>query len=215
MEEQAGRRRYDSLRRQAQARQTRADIADAARRLFMSRGWAATTMRDVAREAKVSAPTVYAAYQNKTGLIWALADAADLTADLPRMLDELEGTSDPERHLAAMAGYDRRLFERAGDLITLVRDAGRSEPELAALYRQARRVADQTRVQVFSSWPDRTLRPGLDVRTAVDIYAALCNVDVYTTLTVEREWSPDQVEGWWGESLSRELLNPRRNPGPR
>ena len=43
--------------------------------------------------------------------------------------------------------------------------------------------------------------------TAVDVYAALCNIDVYTTLTIERAWPPDQVQHWWGEALARELLN--------
>jgi TetR/AcrR family transcriptional regulator, regulator of cefoperazone and chloramphenicol sensitivity len=201
-----GRRHYDSLRRLEQAKQTRAEIAEAARRLFVSQGWTATTVRDVAREAGVSVPTVYAAYQNKTGLVWALVDAADLTADLPRMLDELEDSATPEQQLSAMAAYDRRLFERAGDLITLVREAGRTEPELATLYEQARRQADQTRVQVFTAWPEGTLR--MDVPTAVDVYAALCNIDVYVTLTVERSWPPDRVAHWWGETLTRELLSP-------
>ncbi|MDQ7803604.1 helix-turn-helix domain-containing protein [Amycolatopsis sp. A133] len=198
-------RRYDSLRRLEQAQRTRADIAEAARRLFVSQGWAATTVRDVAREAGVSVPTVYAAYQNKTGLVRALADAADLTADLPRLLDELEAAAAPEGQLAAMAAFDRRLFERAGDLIALVREAGRTEPELADLYRAARKTADGTRVQVFTSWPEGTLRP--DVPTAVDVYAGLCNVDVYTTFTVERGWSPGRVERWWAGVLARELLS--------
>ncbi|MCV7287071.1 TetR/AcrR family transcriptional regulator [Mycolicibacterium wolinskyi] len=202
----ADRRRYDSLRRLAQAKQTRAEIADAARRLFVTHGWATTTVRDVARAAEVSVPTVYAAYQNKAGLVWALVDAADLSADLPQMLHELESGATPQAHLAAMAGYDRRLFERAGDLVALIREAGRTEPDLAALYRQAREAADQTRIQVFSGWPAGTLRAGLDVQQAVDIYAALCNVDVYTTLTVERGWPPDRVEHWWTEALARELI---------
>ncbi|MBF6327845.1 TetR/AcrR family transcriptional regulator [Nocardia transvalensis] len=206
MDSGTGRRRYDSLRRMAQAKQTHAEIADAARRLFVSRGWSATTVRDVAREAGVSVPTVYAAYESKKGLVRALVDAADLAADPARMVAELEATSDPERQLAGMVGYDRRLFERAGDLIVLVREAGRAEPDLAAVYEQGRRVADRTRVQVFSSWPGGTLRPGLELPTAVDIYAALCNIDVYTTLTVERGWSPDRVERWWTETLARELL---------
>lgn len=205
--QQAGRRRYDSLRRLAQAQQTRAEIARAARRLFVSRGWAATTVRDVAREAGVSVPTVYAAYQNKAGLAWALADAADLAAGLPQMLAEFETYPDPGRQLAAMGAYDRRLFERAGDLIALVREAGRTEPELAALYRQARQQADQTRIRVFSSWPPDTLRPGLDVPAAADIYAGLCNIDVYAILTNERGWAPDRVQNWWTEALARELLN--------
>jgi AcrR family transcriptional regulator len=205
---ETGGRRYESLRRTAQALETRAEIARAARSLFVSQGWAATTVRDVAREAGVSVPTVYSVYGNKTGLTLALADSADLSADVPQMVAELEAEyTDPPRQLAAMAAYDRRLFERAGDLIALVREAGRTEPELAAAYRDARRRADDTRVQVFSAWPGDTLRRGVDVPSAVDIYAALCNIDVYTTLTAERGWAPDRVERWWSGALARELLN--------
>ncbi|WP_280380846.1 TetR/AcrR family transcriptional regulator [Nocardia wallacei] len=200
------RRRYDSLRRQEQAHRTRADIAEAARRLFVSQGWAATTVRNVAREAGVSVPTVYAAYTNKPGLVWALVEAADLSADMSRMLAGLEGSADPRAQLAAMAGYDRRLFERSGDLIGLIREAGRTEPELAQVYRQARRLADDTRMEVFSAWPAATLRAGLDIPAAVDIFAALCNIDVYNTLTGERGWSPGRIERWWADTLARELL---------
>ncbi|AMW14871.1 TetR family transcriptional regulator [Streptomyces qaidamensis] len=208
MSEEPGRRRYDSLRRTAQAQQTRADVARAALRLFVSQGWAATTIRDVAREAGVSVPTVYAAYGNKSGLTRALADAADLSADVPRLVAALESpTADPAGQLAAMAGYDRRLYERAGDVITLVREAGRSEPELATLYDDSRRRGDRTRAQVFSSWPPGVLRTGLDVLSAVDVYAALCNIDVYAVLTGERGWSADQVEQWWCGVLVRELLH--------
>jgi len=200
------RRRYNSLRRMNQAHQTRAEIADAARRLFVEHGWAATTVRDVAREAGVSVPTVYAAYQNKPGLVWALVEATGVAADLSRMIDELERTADPRQNLAAMAAFDRRAFERSGDLIALVREAGRTEPDLADFYQRARRQADQTRVEVFTDWPAGTLRQDLDIATAVDVYAALCNIDVYTTLTVERSWPAERVERWWSESLARELL---------
>lgn len=204
------RRRYDSMRRTAQALQTRSEIADAARQLFVSQGWAATTVRDVAREAGVSVPTVYSVYGNKTGLTQALADAADLSADLDQQLADLDAaTDDPERQLAAMAGFDRRLYERAGDVIQLLREAARAEPELAAVYGEGRRTADRTRVEVFSGWRAGALREGLDVATAVDIYAGLCNVDVYRTFIDERGWSPDRVEEWWSAALARELLADR------
>ncbi|WP_431955349.1 TetR/AcrR family transcriptional regulator [Nocardia lijiangensis] len=204
--EEPTRRGYDSLRRHAQAQRTRADIAGAARRLFVSQGWALTTVRDVAQEAGVSVPTVYAAYGNKKGLVWALVDAADLSADLPRMLAELEESAAPARQLAAMAGYDRRLFERAGDLIVLIREAGRTETDLATVYETVRRAADQARAEILSAWPEDALRPDLDRSTALDVYAALCNIDVYTTLTVERGWQPDRVERWWSEALAHQLL---------
>ncbi|MGW6122420.1 TetR/AcrR family transcriptional regulator [Nocardia sp. NPDC055165] len=199
------RRRYDSLRRTLQAQATSIEIAQAARRLFVEQGWAATTVRDVAREAGVSVPTVYSAYGNKTGLIQAIVDAADLSADAPQMLDTLEAAAgDPRAQLAAMAGYDRRLYERAADVIALIREAGRTEPALATTYIDARHRADRTRIEVFTSWPPGTLRE--DLPTSVDIYAALCTIDVYTTLTTERGWSPDRVETWWTATLARELL---------
>ncbi|MCX4663556.1 TetR/AcrR family transcriptional regulator [Streptomyces uncialis] len=207
------RRPYDSLRRAAQARETRADIAHAARRLFLAQGWAATTVREVAREAGVSVPTVYATYGNKAGLTRALADAADLSADAAPLLAELTAPgATPARQLAAMAGYDRRLFERAGDVIALLREAGRTEPELAAAYREGREGGDGTRVRVFSTWAPAVLRAGLDIPAAVDVYAAICNIDVYSTLTAERGWSPGRVEEWWAGALGRELLSPGALP---
>ncbi|GAA5058149.1 TetR/AcrR family transcriptional regulator [Nocardia callitridis] len=200
------RRRYDSLRRTAKAQQTSAEIAAAARSLFVSKGWAATTVRDVAAEAGVSVPTVYAAYGNKAGLTKALADSADLSADMPRLLAELDRNPDPSAQLAAMAGYDRRLFERSGDVLLLVREAARAEPELAHTYRDARGRGDDAHRQVFTAWPPETLARGIDVASAVDIYGALCNIDVYTDLTEERGWTPERVERWWAETLVRELL---------
>ena len=194
-------RRYDSMRRATQAQQTRADIAHAAHHLFVTRGWAATTVRAVAEEAGVSVPTVYAAYGGKAGLAQALVDAAALTADRARQLEDLEAAAGPADQLAAMAAFDRRLFERAGDVIALVREAG---GDLAELYATARRDADEVRRQVFDSWPPGTLRT--DTPTAIDVYAALCSIDVYTTLTSERGWPPDRVERWWRDVLARELL---------
>ncbi|KAA9158464.1 TetR/AcrR family transcriptional regulator [Microbacterium lushaniae] len=202
----SARRRYDSdVRTQAAAR-TRAGIADAARSLFLERGWAATTVRDVAREAGVSVPTVYAVYGGKVGLAAALADSADLSAGLEELAAQLEEAPGPLEQLRVLVAYDRRLFEDSGDLIRVAREAGRSEPLLAATYRDRRHQGDQARARVFASWPAGALRDGVTVEDAVDVYAALCNIDVYTTLVAERGWSPDRVSTWWTDALARELL---------
>jgi AcrR family transcriptional regulator len=207
MAEDSEHRRYDSLLRTARADDTRDRIATAARALFVSRGWGSTTVREVARRAGVSVPTVYAVYGNKRGLAMALMDAADLAADPSRAQAEAEAAAgDPSRQLHASVAFDRRLFERAGDVITLLRDAGRTEPELAAAHRDGPRRGDQARLRVFSSWPAGTLREGVDPQRAVDIYAAVCSIDAYTELTLERGWTPDQVQQWWADALSRELL---------
>ena len=148
---------------------------------------------------------MYAAYGNKTGLALALSDAADIEADLPAEVAALEAAQgDPAGQLAAMAAFDRRLFERSGDLVAMLREAGRTESELATVYREGRRRADVFRAEVFGLWPQGTLKAGVD--ESVDVYAALCNIDTYLTLTEERSWSADRIETWWAGLLARELL---------
>jgi AcrR family transcriptional regulator len=198
-------REYDVTRRQEQASRTRDEIATAARQLFESRGWGQTTVRDIAKQARVSEPTVYKAYGGKAGLATALVDAADLAADVDRQLAELAAAGDADQQLAAMVAFDRRLFERGADLIRLLREAGRTEPELATAYREGRRRGEELRRRVFGDWPANAFARGVDPAHACDTYAALVNVDVYATLIDERGWTPDRVEQWWHATL-RTLL---------
>ncbi len=202
-----GSRRYDSPTRRAQAEETRRAIAAAARELFLERGWAGTRVRDVAVQAGVSEPSVYAVYGNKAGLAMALLDSLDDAADPMRMMRELdEAKGDPARQLAVLTEFDRRLFEHGGDAITVIREAGRTKPELAEVVVQGRQRGDRNRRRIFRSWPEGTLRDGLDVDGARDVYAALSNVDVYLVLTRERGWSPERVEKWWAETMARLIL---------
>ena len=207
MSRQAARRRYDSPRRRDQAEATRADIAAAARQLFLERGWAGTRVRDVAAAAGVSEPTVYAVYGSKAGLALALIDAAAEAADLGvQEADLTAAAGDPAGQLAAMAGFDRRLFERGGDVLGSLHDAGRAEPDLAAAYREGRAQADRVRQRVLGTWPPHAFREGMDPRLAADTYAALCNIDVYRILAEERGWSSEGIERWWRDSLIRLIL---------
>ena len=200
-------RAYDSPTRRAQAQQTRRLIADAARRLFMENGWAGTRVKDVAREAGVSEPTVYAVYGSKAGLVTALLDSLEGAADVPRQVTEVRAArGDAAGQLAAMAAFDRRLFEHGADAILVIREAASSKPEIAEVISRGRGRGEKLRVAVFDAWPPGTLREGLAPQDARDTFAALCNVDVYLVLTRERGWSPDKVERWWTDSLVRLLL---------
>ena len=200
-------RTYDSPKRRAQAEETRRAIAAAARTLFLERGWAATRVRDVAAAAGVSEPTVFAVYGNKAGLATGLLDSLDDAADPMRALRELdEATGDPHRQLAVFLEFDRRLFEHGAEAIVVIREAGRSKPELAGLIDQGRARGDRNRRRIFRSWPEGTFRDGVDVDRARDIYAALSHVDSYLVLTRERGWTAQQVEDFWISSLSELLL---------
>ena len=203
-----GRRKYDSQKRRAQAEETRQQIATAARRLFLERGWSSTRVRDVAMAAGVSEATVFAVHGNKAGLAKALVDSINDDADVPGLIARLQAAEgQPKEQLAAMVAFNRRLFEAGYDVIVLMREAQRAEPDLAAAYEEGRRRGSENRMWIFSSWPEDVLRAGHDPSSADDVCAALLNVDVYRVLVEERGWTPDQVELWWVDTLALLLID--------
>jgi hypothetical protein len=66
--------------------------------------------------------------------------------------------------------FDRRLFEQGYDVLVLMREAERSEPDVAAAYREGRRRGHKYQLRMFASWPAGAFRRG--------VFASMCNVDV-------------------------------------
>src|SRR5690349_23779529 len=71
-----GARRYHSPRRAEQAVATRRAVLDAARDLFVRKGYLATTVADIAREARVAVDTVYATVGRKPALLREVVETA-------------------------------------------------------------------------------------------------------------------------------------------
>jgi hypothetical protein len=117
---------------------------------------------------------------------------------------------DPPRQLAALVAIDRQLFEHGADAITVIREAGRSNPDLAPVYAAGRQQGEDARRRVYGSWPAEVWRDGVNLEVALDTAAALLNVDVYLELTQARRWSPDRVQEWWADTLVRLLLRDTR-----
>ena len=127
-------RRYDATRRRAAAEATRARVVASARRLFAERGYGATSIAAIARDAGVSVQTVYAAFTSKRGLLFAVLDAADAQAEVASLRDALRAAGgDPRRQLRLVVEFCVRFNRQAFDLVEIVRAAGSSDPDLAAL----------------------------------------------------------------------------------
>jgi len=69
-------RRYHSPRRAQQAAATRSAILASARELFVSQGYAATTVSDIARRAQVAVDTVYATIGRKPAVLRQVLETA-------------------------------------------------------------------------------------------------------------------------------------------
>jgi AcrR family transcriptional regulator len=78
-----------SLRAQSKLK-TRRRVLDAARRLFMERGYEAATIRDIAAQADLSTGAVFASFIDKTDLFNAV-----MAEDFQRQVEALRGASKP------------------------------------------------------------------------------------------------------------------------
>jgi TetR/AcrR family transcriptional regulator, regulator of cefoperazone and chloramphenicol sensitivity len=199
------RRSYSSPVRARQAESTRAAILAAARREFGHLGYFETTIESVAASAGVSAPTVYANFRSKAGLLSELIRDAGGDADIRGLAARALTVADPRSRLAAAARVVRTIMEREAELLGVLADAGRGHAELAAAWRQ---LHDQQHSALRGALAGLSLRAGLDLDGAADMLVALASPESYQLLVGERGWTPDRWELWLGESAGRLLLTP-------
>jgi AcrR family transcriptional regulator len=207
-------RRYDSPRRREQAAATRRQILEAAWRLFERQGYAATTMAAIAAEAGVALKTVYVAFETKSGVlrgVWHLllrGDVDDVPVGDRRWYQEVLEEPDPEAALRLNARNSRRVKERAGKLIAVIRPAAAQDADIAALWSRIQREFHENQAKVVEALAAKhALRPGLDVGSATDILWTLNHPDVWHLLVTERGWAPEDYERWFGDAACAELLS--------
>src|SRR5258705_7747281 len=81
-------------------------IEDVASDLFRERGYAATSIRDIARALSVQGASLYAHVTSKEDVLWAIVDRAatrfELAADAAQAAAEAHRPGDPAEALAAL-----------------------------------------------------------------------------------------------------------------
>jgi AcrR family transcriptional regulator len=210
-----GSRTYHSSLRVQQAAARRRALAEAARDLFVERGYPATTMDAVAKRADVSLKTVYNAYRTKAGLLRAVWDLS-LKGDLDEApvaergwYTALMSESDPHRQLAMAAANSRIVKTRIGPMLKVIRDAAPVDEDLTALWELIQTDFWANQRAIVESLADKgALRPGLDVQRATDLLWMLNHPDVWLLLVDRRGWSPEDWENWFAETCQEQLLAP-------
>jgi len=96
-------------RQQISAAATRQEILRTARRLFAERGYALTSVADLAQEAGVSLPTIYSSVGPKHAIVMALVEFLDFQAGGPDARSRADTVTDPAELIAFcrrhLAGY--------------------------------------------------------------------------------------------------------------
>lgn len=206
-------RRYDSELRKQQASQTRLRILDAAQELFAERGYAASTVEAIAREAGVAVDTVYAAFGSKRGVLKALLDVRVGGDDAPIDLLDRPGPqavrreTDQRRQIAAFAADISAIIERVRPVDDIIRGAAAVDADIAALRTKAQehRFRNMRRLAAWLA-ANGSLGDGLTEAEAAAIVWTMTSPEVHRLLRVDRGWTPERYSTWLRDSLTRILL---------
>ncbi|MEQ1787439.1 MAG: helix-turn-helix domain-containing protein [Acidimicrobiales bacterium] len=197
-------------RRQRSVR-TRAAIVDAAARMFVDRGYVATTIEAVAELAGVATQTVYYVFNTKRNLLAAVLDAsiAGDVEPLPVLdrswVSALGADGDAATAIDGLVAAGVAILARAAPVYEVVRRAS-ADAEVGLLLdenRRARRTDQQRLVEILEAAGH--LRPGLAVPTAADIVYGVLNEEVFQLLTVDCGWDLARFEAWVAELLRHQL----------
>jgi AcrR family transcriptional regulator len=201
---------YRSERRQEQAVATRQAIVEAARALFAERGYARTTVADIAAAAHVAVPTVYASVGPKPAILGELRKLIPVLADVPQDIESALGQlNDPAEVIAGPVAVIRRLMETSGDLMFAIEAAAPFEPIAAeaweegmALHRAAWAMAVR-RLEALGA-----LKQPRNAAKATDVLSFLSLPAAWRTLDHEYGWSYDHIEAWIVETALSLVVAP-------
>jgi AcrR family transcriptional regulator len=182
---------------------TRRRITGAARLLFRTRGYGATTLQAIAAEAGVATQTVYAVFGSKAGLLRALRDALVVQPEAEALYREALRAESADEKLGLFARSIARRWEAGGDIVRVHIEAASTDP---AIRQEVAAVLERrlTGIRGLVATLIGELRPGVgDPAAIVD---ALTMPEVHAELTGLHGWTSDEYEAWLARSLRSQLL---------
>jgi AcrR family transcriptional regulator len=206
-------RRYDASGRRTAAAENRHGIAQAARRLFLERGYAATTMAAIAEEAGVSHETVYASIGPKPVVFRHLVETALSGTDEPipplerDYARQVMAERDPSRLVDIYATAMRMTQERLAELFDVLTYGAKTAPELEEYRNELdSRRARYTRMIAEHMSVIGGLREGVGIGVAADVLFGFHSSEFYLLFVRDRGWKPDIFERWLADAWKRLLL---------
>ncbi len=211
----ASRRRYHSPQRAAQAARTRESVLDAARRLFGERGYAATTVADVAAAAGVAVDTLYATVGPKPALLRELVETAlsgQERAVPARDRDYVQAIAAAPRAETKIRIYAQAVTAIQGRLAPVfvaLREAAASDPACGALWTEiSERRARNMREFAADLRATGQLRDDLSDPEVADVVWSMNAAEYWALLVGQRGWTADRFQAWLEDAWIRLLLHP-------
>jgi AcrR family transcriptional regulator len=214
-------RRYDASRRRQQARENQRRIIAAATRLFADRGYAGTSLTQIATAAGVAVQTVYAAFGTKVTLLARAIDVSLAGDDAPVPMAEREqvrqivAEPNPYRAVEMYAALTAGISARAHGIVLAAWAAAPSDPAVAALVadldaQRLRGMTDAARSLAAKARAAGCLAEDVteeDIRDALWVFNS---AQLYGLLLRDRGWTPERYQAWLTRAWTRLLLTPRQ-----
>lgn len=205
-------RRYDSPTRREQAAGTRRSVLRAAQALFVQRGYAETSVVDVARRAKVSVDTVYTSVGRKPQLLLAVHDMILGSTDEPVPAEErdyvrrIREATTAEDKIRRYAEALAALLPRIARLHLALREAGVREPECRELRASISRRR-RANMLLFAADLRTTgrLRPDRSDEQVADLVWSM-NAPEYYQLLTDAGYTPADYANLVADTWTRTLL---------
>jgi AcrR family transcriptional regulator len=206
-----GTRKYSSPVRDEQAARTRTRILDAAAELFLDRGYARATMKDIADHAGVARDTVHAVFGSKARVLTALIDQRlvpdDAVANVTQRADAqaIRDETDQRRQLELFGVFIAGISTQLRPVFEILRTASAVEPEMADVFAEMDRFRMQN-MHTYAKWIAARGPLRVSTRRAGEIIWAMASPDVARMLCDELGWSQNQHARWLADTLIRTLL---------
>jgi AcrR family transcriptional regulator len=202
-------RPYSSRLRTRQADQTRQLVLASARRLFADNGYAATTIKQIADAAGVSAQTVYNAFTSKAGLAQALIDYTNRESGAEEMARDVAAARTPHDMLAASVHLVCVLHERIGDFIRVLLEAARVDEALQPAVAAGRASHAGPQMMLAGRLQEAgALQPGLTPEAAAGLLTVCTSPEAVDRYVVDCGWSYARVEEELTSAMVRALCRP-------
>jgi AcrR family transcriptional regulator len=195
-------------RRARQAAQTRRDILNAARRLFAEKGYAATSVAEIAAAAGASVQTIYDRVGSKAELVSGLNDLIDEESDVGPLAGRIPSENDPRAVLDIAVSITHNVCERCGDIIGAVYAAADIEPALAAVRDESRRRHRNGMTRLVGRLAELdAVRSDLKPKRAAEMIAALTDPQVVRTFVIDYGWGWADWHDWAVDALAQLVLS--------
>lgn len=206
-------RTYRSTRREGQAERTRQRVLDAASALFVTCGYAGTTVRQIAATATVSVPMVEMSFGTKARILHAAINVAiagddDPVPVLDRGWTQLALQTDSvDGFLAIVAQVLAPAQARSAGLLLTLFEASTADSSLAELAERMIAQRGATAEWIVDGLASRAaLHPELTRDEAVDTTWILMDPALFDRLIRQRQWTSEQYRSWFARSARRLLL---------